>query len=455
MNFLFFFVSLLRADQSFSLPPSMSPGEFSTQFDTTGEVRLIGFNKEMLTVTLSTLLNNFLRTDVVHGPPDVHHTFRASVANVDISHKESDIINKIKEHFEKNQMPFAFYIVNSNSPSNILGSGNNWIAIPISPTEEEETTAYKIASKILDYSKIIFDYQIDEPPRLSLTKLSDKIIVYYPKDIPDEYKISDTIKESVHDLVQLNIEEVEFDSDILNVLCQVCETIECSTSWLKKLKEFDDAKLSDSLPVFLLPSNCPLRYGDSEIAFAPYANSMNLQVAIRQSLFGFNPHPQSLPFFELFAHRNLAVEPLRKLVANITKPIDELRELNQYGSGQISQKMLNEMENDYSNFTDIQWSLTNNIMKHKIDDLIELYYKMCFISQTINDRWSLVSENVQRKRVCVGNMVDLTKKTPIFLHPTFYAVTSIIASFIMILYVFRVMKPDQIVSVLANPSPLL
>ncbi|OHT01886.1 hypothetical protein TRFO_31235 [Tritrichomonas foetus] len=469
MFFLFLiYYAIISEKVPFSMPKSMIPTSFAQHFVSTGQIRLIGFTRQIkdLKKKLTVLVNSkFMKIDVINDNPDIHHTFRANVDSLNISFSNDNQLEEaISKHFADNPVHFAVYVVRSETPlpnlnTNIIASGKNWLAIRFYDQNtnlenqiNSDSTAYQIAIQVLDIFSDIFNHQLYFEPRVSILNSHDSISIYQS----GEFDSASIVKESVLGVAQLNISISKIDPKIFKVLCSICSDTNCALSWIKRLPEYSQAQETRSLPVFLMPPVCSFQYASNDVAFAPIMMENSLKSIIRKSLFGFETKPQSEPFFNIIAQRNMAVYPTQRLVELLKKPVEEISELSQFNSVVIPQKVVETLDERYTNFTKVLQHLTLDVIEKGNDVAKEHWEQLNDTAQMILEAWSVVSDDVKRKRMCVGNLLDLTKSRLFITRPTFYLILSIFASLMLFHYSFKHMNPKVVVNtLLTEPSTIL
>ena len=490
--FIFFIRFCLSDTQSLSLPKSLLLSNFAPQFMSVGKIRLVGFDStdkpEQIKKNLMVLLNNkFMTTDIIKDNPEIHHLFRANVEVTDISYThEAELEQKIPKHFQANNAHFAVYVIKSraksfiyNPNSQIFAKGQSWIAIKYINQSRKMDPAYQIAINVLDVLSRIFNYQIQFQPRISIDFPHDSINVYQTCS----YDSESLIRNSVSDLCTLNITVTKIDPTIFNVLCSSCSDSNCALSWIRRLPEYSESIGKGSLPVFLMPPSCSFQHASKDVAFSPCGMEISLKSIIRKSLFGVETKPQSEPFFDILAQRNIAVYPLQTLMNIISRPVDEINDLlpsiglNERNYG--IEKIITRLSERYENFTNIQKQLTTDIISIKNntpanDDIDNLdnhshhhevgirnsitaakdhFEQLRGIAQEIIEIWNLGTENyVIKKRQCVGNLRDLTNDPWFFTRPSFYFVLSIAATIVLTRYFLTYVPKNLLDTLFPEPS---
>jgi hypothetical protein len=263
------------------------------------------------------------------------------------------------------------------------------------------------------------------------------------------------LQRSLSRLVDVDVSAVELDTDYLSVLCSVCADGSTAARWLRRLPEFAKAQESNALPIFLLPQSCAHQFARSDIAFAPTKIQSSLEAVARKALFGWEPSPASEPFFEIIARRNIAIDPMLALLSRLRVPLRELEDLRQFDTEVLSEAMIQSLDAAYGDFIDRQ----NKYLKKLLDDGVEATKGELTELENLTDlivaQWSMVSENVQTRRVCVGNLRDLTYHPIIFMRPSFYCLLSIVGSLVMWKVILRLMKPKEVLGIWMEQERLL
>lgn len=491
-----FFCNLCFSDmESLSIPKSLLPSNFSPQFLSIGQIRLVGFDSqdkpELIKTNLLVLLNNkFMTTDVIKDNPEIHHFFRAKVEVTDITYThETELENLIPKHFRANNAHFAVYVIKSqaksyiyNPNSQVFAKGNGWIAIRYINQSRKMDPAYQIAINVLDVLSQVFNYQIQFQPRISINFPHDSINVYQTCS----YESESIIKNSISDLCTLNVSVTPVDSSIFNVLCSSCSDSKCALSWIRRLPEYYESTEKGIFPIFLMPPSCSFQYASRDVAFSPCGMDIALKSIIRKSLFGVETKPQAEPFFEILAQRNIAVYPLQTLMNTISRPVEEINDLlpsigrNERNSAVIGlEKIITRLSERYENFTKIQKQLTTDIISFKEDEpssndndnlgnhshnheagirnsitaANEHYDQLRGIAQDIVEIWNLGTENyVIKKRHCVGNLRDLTNERWLLTRPSFYFIFSIVLTIVFTRYFITHVPKNLLDTLFPEPS---
>lgn len=427
----------------------MTLEQISVNFDTTVVIRLVGFHEKSLRPTLETILQrNMLRTSVLPDSENVHHTFSATVEFYD-----SQL--EFREHFEKKPAQFVVYIVKCDGISRLIDRGNGWVAIAFGTNDvskSDETTAYRIISKVFNLIKGDLARPIATNHRLTVTNRSDSVIIYQPPPV-ESFEASHILIRSLNmKREDLTVKVKETDTSPFALVCSLCETAECTAQWIRKSPEYKEAHRQNALPIFLLPHTCSQQYGSIDLAFAPTNTQKALQAVAWKSLYGWEPNPVSEPFVEAMTRRNMAAYPLSELIEKLKKPLEEITELKQIGSDLINDRVIDQLDTLYTRFSDVQKRFTRKLLVSRFwGEVSNDWDQLVNSTQEIVDTWNMMSENVQRRRVCVGNLRDLTEKLPVYTRPSVYCAVSLAAAAIMARYVAVHGKRKEVVL----PSPLL
>jgi hypothetical protein len=453
---------------SITLGPNLDPSQFAPNFETVVDVRLFGFTSAILQASISSLLQNYLmRVDVTKpekkSQTNVHHSFSARSAFFDLPANFSrDIASHIREHVASHPTTFAVYVIQSHNSarkgSNVVARGNSWIAFRFYDSESgptDQLTASRIISRVFNIFNDVFVHPVRSVPRISVLNNSASVVVFQPPPL-NAFNSIQVVRRSVASLASLVARAEEFDTDYVSVICAVCENGPCAADWLRRLPEYTATVARDALPIFLLPQSCPHQYAANDIAFAPTNSQIALEAVTRKALFAWEPGATAEPFFEIMARRNMAIYPLQDLTETLTKPVDEIAELKaQFASGAVAPRLLQTLDELYGMFIAAQKKYMRGLLKGGVRQVEQHWKTLENITQLIVDRWSVVSENVQRKRVCVGNLKDLTAHPSIFFRPSFYCVISLVSSALMWRVILKLARPREIIELWNGPQPLL
>jgi hypothetical protein len=152
----------------------------------------------------------------------------------------------------------------------------------------------------------------------------------------------------------------------------------------------------------------------------------------------------------------MAIYPLQDLTETLTKPVDEIAELKaQFASGAVAPRLLQTLDELYGRFIAAQKKYMRGLLKGGVRQAEQHWKTLENITQLIVDRWSVVSENVQRKRVCVGNLKDLTAQPSVFFRPSFYCLISLVSSAMMWRVILKLARPREVIELWNEPQPLL
>jgi hypothetical protein len=463
MSCLFLLVSVTcQPSRNRSDPPAsnLDPTRFAATFETVVDVRLFGFDAMILKEALSSLLSKYImRVDVVKGASPIYHSFSAKANFFTLPTIVNDFDALIREHFSQNPTNFAVYVIRTNETvrkvTNVVARGDRWIALRFSEAEKTQsnrTTAYRIVSRVFDLFSDIFVRPIQFEPRISVTDNSDKIVIFQPRPLNAFNSVS-ILKHSISDLADLTITAVEFDTDYLSVVCAVCADSLCAANWLRRLPEYSTARSVGALPLFLLPQSCTHQFAAKDIAFAPTKIQSSLEAVGRKALFGWEPNHAAEPFFVIMARRNMAVYPLWGLSRKLMEPVDEINELSQFNA--VPQKVVRSLDGLYGEFIEGQKEYSRKLLDEGVDAAQDEWEGLVNITDRIIEQWAAVSENVQRRRVCVGNLRDLTRHPLIFLRPSFYCLLSLLGSIAMWRIILKLVKPKDVVGLWNRAGPLL
>jgi len=435
---------------------SLTLGMLTTHFETKGVIRLMGPNASNYVSDLQTLLfTKFLRLNVVKGDIECHHSFNADVSFVDVQvSKDSNISLIIKEHFNKNPTQMAIYVVITPTcelrSTRIVASGTGWVAVRF--CEEEPKDAFTIAESVSDAVSHVFNRPLLFRPRVSIRDRNVKIALFSAKN---DTKSKGIIESSMRNGISVNVTVFPYDLKAFNMLCSFCEDVQCVSSWIRNVPQFFESIKSGFLPVFILSDECPndFVYGDQFLTIAPIDNEQGLTKAIRGSLYGTDTIADLDPFIEILANRNMAVYPLVDIVSSLSSILQEILEYYRLGVDFSDQRGLNRIDEMYSNFTSKQREFTALIMDGKT--ISNEYNELIEISAQIHELWWSMNDKVKKKRMCVGNMIDISQNPSIFTRPSFYFAIALVAGSAMVAYVFTRMRPKQVFRIIQSPSPLL
>lgn len=471
---LFLFLSIVKSDSLFpSLPNNLSQSNLSPQFISIGQIRLIGLDSgddlpKLKSDLLLLLYSRFIKMDVIGNDPNIHHQLKANIEILNFTYRdESELENLIPLHFKTNPAHFAIYVIKTkkhfnhySSNSNIFSKGTNWLAIKFCNDNRKLDIAFQIASHVHIVLSSIFRNPLQVEPKISIANPHISMNVFVPYD----YDPQPIIRSAVSDLCTVNLTIYQIDPTILTALCYSTRNPESIANHLKSLPEYLLSEHGGDFPLFILPPKCTNYYASNELAFAIYGMESGLKSVVRKSLFGFENLPQTESFFEIMAQRNMAVFPLKHLVDDISKPIEDINEIllsngNDENSRTYSrlQKEIDILTPYYKNYTLLQKELASDILDVPIDSegqefdqshnhttmrglrstiaaATEHYQELQKIANNITQEWLLLSEEIVRKRQCVGNLRDLAGNRSVFTRPTFYFALSILVTSLFLAY---------------------
>jgi hypothetical protein len=453
-------------NQTSPIAQNLHANLLNLNFETVVQVRLFGFSSSPLQSALAKLLRNyFMRTNIIKTPKykgiPAHHSFSATAEFFDLSNSTADIESLVRTHFDQSPTGFAVYVIRSQDslrrPSNVVARGDRWIAFRFSEAEKgstDQTTAYRILSRIADLLDDVFIPPLIHMPRLSVKNNSAKIVVYQPPPL-NAFNAVSILKQTLGHLANLIVSAVELDPDSISLICSVCADGLCTVSWLQRLPEVTNAWASQSLPIFLLPPPCAHQFADNAIALAPTKVQSALEAVARQALFGWEPSPASEPFFEIIARRNMAVAPLGALLHRLSALLRELEELRQFDAVVLPEKLIQSLNTAYGDFIARRDRYLRRLLDEGVEATLEEFAELENMTDAIVEQWALVSENVQTRRVCVGNLRDITYHPLIFMRPSFYCLLSVLGSLVMWKIILTLMRPKDVLGIWHEAEPLL
>ena len=133
--------------------------------------------------------------------------------------------------------------------------------------------------------------------------------------------------------------------------------------------------------------------------------------------------------------------------------MDEITEFINIGFDFTNQQTLNIIDDLFSEFEGIQGEITQMLLENQNINLQLNQLKN--ITFNINETWSLITEKVKKKRQCVGNLIDVTSNPLFITRPIFYCIISLFFGTLMLYYSFKRMRPQTVLKIINNPSPLL
>ena len=467
MIFLFLLFGFFRENLPLAISRSFSPLTVQTMFNSEIDVRLIGFSKNIqqpLSFLLQSSTHKIFKANVMTLTPDIHHSFTAQTESLKIDIKQDSNIEQIvSEHFQKNPSKIAIYciLLQGEAPqrtSRILQENKNFVILTFYSNElsgDSNQDVFLISGEIISLLNIEFNHHLTFFPLSNFTNPNLSLFV----TISDEntQKIyTDLIENTVDNLANISIYMLPYDIKSMNLICGLCEDSECVAEWLLKTPEYFASKLLKcDIHMVILPKECPVsfRYGSDKIAFAVEGDDIGIKSAIKSSLFGIDVQTPDNPFEELIYRRNMLVKPLYDLVHNISTVIEGIQEIYHLGLDFTEQETLNILDNNVQAFKAKQETLIENYLNG--DDITSLYNETKTIVEESWYIWTRISETVRLKRVCVSNQIDVSKDPFFLTRPSVYAAGSIIASILILIYVFQRMRPKTVVRIITTPSPLL
>lgn len=464
--FLFIFFSSLVKSEMLGLSKTFVVGNILTTFDTEISLRCVNFDKKIadqLNFVIYADRSSLHKINVVHGDQEVHQTFKTKidVLNLNFENTRESIKNAIQNDYDRNPALVVIYAVAMESKypgtSRVIAKGDGWIAMGFGKDEivyENSKIIYLIVDALKQLLTDIFDHPLNYRPLNNFTHEDDINVISYTKDSEDS-SISSQIQKDFAKYTKINISNVPYESESLDIICGICEDADCVKHWLQQTSEYHFAQIIRYLAVFSLPRTCPPNfvYGDDTIAFAPQNDKESLKMALSRSLFGFDSLGESLPFAEMVIRRNSIVFPFADLVSNFSFVIDSVRSHISLGLEITDQLTLNALEKDLEIFQVAQRNATVAALNGlKVNEYYETASNAAAGAWTI---WSTISGNIGTKRICAGNRVNLYSDNFFLFRPFAYMVISILASIIIFAYAFTRMRPKTVINLLSTPPSIL
>jgi hypothetical protein len=452
-------------NQSTPITQNLDARLLDPHFETVVHIRLFGFSSSALQNALTAVLGrDFMRANVTAYDAlllaSPHHSFSATAQFLDLPNTSADPEALVRAHFNENPTTVAVYVVRSEDPVRVgppaFARGPNWMAIRFCDSEKgltDQATAYRILSRISDllHSSV---HPLWFKPRVSVRNNSAKIIVYQPPPL-NAFNVVSILKRSIGKLADVEISAVEFDTDCVLVICSLCPGVWCIATWLQRLPEFARAEESNAIAIFLLRERFTYDFGYFGLGVAPTNSQRSLEAVAWAALFGWNINAASESFSEIIARRNMAIGPILELTDQLRAPLLELEELRQFSAEVLSEKLIQRLDAAYGEFITLRNRYLKRVLEEGIEETQAEFRELENLTGAIVEQWALVSENVQMKRVCVGNLRDLTYHPFIFMRPSFYCLLSVIGSLVMWRIILTLMKPKEVLGIWQEAEPLL
>jgi hypothetical protein len=425
------------------------------EFKTVFPIRLFGFDKPDLRAAIHALLQNYvLRVDITN-PGVASHSFSATAEFRSLPPNSSEIGPAIRDDFSRNSTQFGVYVIQCHDSPKKLNSffarGSHWIALNFYDLEHgatDQITSFRIISRVFDAIKDVVVRPLPFRPRISILNRTDSIVVFQPAPLI-AFNSAKILRQAAGSLADLTVKTVEFGTDALGTMCSFCTDSSCAAKWLRRLPEYANTRAENSLPIFLLPQSCPHQYASNDIAFAPTTIQTALEAVSRKALFGWESGGVAEPLFEIVALRNLAVFPLANLAGSFSP--SDLRDVFEF----FAPDMWNTWMNIIQNFTSAQARFSATLMSAGIDEAMANWRELQDLAAQATEFWATTTETMQRRRVCVGNLRDLTSHPIVIFRPSFYCSVSLILSGLMWYNILKLLKPRQVLDFLEHPQPLL
>jgi len=349
-------------------------------------------------------------------------------------HRFEFVIEKGDEIYNNNG--FTLFIVQTDkcikTSYHIMDSSDGWVKMGFCDSEFpsfEPPFSYIISKTIYDFLHVSLFYPMKAIPRMSFEKLNDTLVILSS----NTYNISDSLANFNMNIGNVVMYQHLVERESLSIICQTCNSLECALKLLKMLNEYKEHK-KDSLPVFILPDDCPYQYSSSDIVICPNENELSLVSSLRKEIFGFDSPPLYNSFFPMISKRNIVYQSINRMVSNIKTIYDEISEVILHDKNEIDVSISQNIKALILEFVFEKNSFVSSCLNNNNDiDNID-FRSMKNISESIESLWNNNKPLITRIRNCSQKQRFFFSSIPFIMF-----VLSLVMSSFLFFYVYRYM----------------
>ena len=344
-----------------------------------------------------------------------------------------NIIDSFKD-FKSSKNEFNLNFINQSdcfSNSNQLSdSGIGWINIDLCLIKSENDILIDLSQIVYEWVLKITDYSLDNPSRITLDNLNNKIILYS--------SINPNISEQILKIIpNISIQYSFFNESDFSIICNTCKSTNCIFEWIQLLPEFQNSMNLNFLPIFLLPLTCPYQYSSNNLIFFPIGNDISLNYTLKKTFYGFESLYIFESFYDIIIKRNILCSSLKFYHDNLNIILNEIFNLYEINNKLISSKFLTIFFKNFYNYSYYENKILNNSLNSDINLLLNDFNQLKIIFNTIKFIWNQNKPSIKSYRKCLGSFKKLNDKNIWISIPTYLFLFSLIISIFLLIYVYQ------------------